>query len=72
MMFKKVPHGKFSDKKPDSTVLSTCALGYNEVDFVKKMKNTGSVIGEKLIFKTHLQNMFLDFLAVFCAVGFEV
>ncbi len=36
------------------------------------MKNTDPLMGEKLKSKTHLQNTFLIFLAVFRAFGFKV
>jgi hypothetical protein len=40
-------------------------LGYNEFDFLKKIKNTDPLMGAKLKSKTHLLNMFFDFLRRF-------
>jgi hypothetical protein len=36
------------------------------------MKNTDPLMGAKLKSKSHLQNKFFDFCAVFCAFGFKV
>jgi hypothetical protein len=36
------------------------------------MKNADPVMGAKLKSKTHLQNMFFDFLSRFCAFSFKV
>jgi hypothetical protein len=42
-------------------------VGYNEFDFLWKMKNTYPLMGAKLKSKTHLQNTFLDFFDPFFA-----
>jgi hypothetical protein len=45
-----------------------CALGYNEFDFFKEIKNTEPLMGAKFKSKTHLLNIFLDFWRrFFCA-----
>jgi hypothetical protein len=38
-----------------------CAVGYNELDFLKKIQYTDPLMGAKLKSKTHLLNRFFDF-----------
>jgi hypothetical protein len=55
--------GREEQPKPIS-----CALGYDELDFFMKMKNTDPLMGATLKSKTHLQNTFFDFLGRFLRV----
>jgi hypothetical protein len=50
----------------------TLAVGYNEFDFLKKIKNTDPLMGAKFESKTHLLITFLIFGAVYCAFCFKV
>ncbi len=48
-----------------------CTVGYNEFDFLKKIKNTDPLMGAKLKSKTHLLNRFFDFLSRFLRVWLQ-
>ncbi len=59
-------------EKQFRTIFFGCVIGYNEFDFLKKIKNTDPLMGAKLKSKTHYLICFLIFGAVFCAFGFKV
>ncbi len=43
-----------------------CTVGYNEFDFILKIKNTDPLMGAKFKYKKHLLN---KFFLIFCAVS---
>jgi hypothetical protein len=58
---------------PDSLQVNLHAQqGTTILTFLKKIKNTGPLMGAKLKSKTHLQNTFFDFLSHFLRVWLQL